>query len=215
MLDDLSERDAGYILIVFSIIGITYFSLAIKGKIKYNKKLSFICLVASLITLAFTVLALFGVIPSSNTKYPHDFGVNEFAERKVTNPAIIIGKITKVDYKFYSPRHKEVVVLHIGEIEIIHPKKSSNFNDLSCSFDRYHPLIATFQLQQFHEPLNLYPDETVFLYVGISSDGCEISHVSKIDDGILHFPKYQDHPAIDIRKSDIETIWSSLLKRTQ
>lgn len=146
-------------------------------------------------------------------KYPHDFGINEFANHKFQNHVILTGSIEGIDYVNYSPIYKEVNQIQIKVLNPIYSQKGAIKNSILCKFVHPINLIAQFQAQQFHSTLGIYPKEKALFYLGFTNNECQIMHLSKIVDGNLKFPSYGKSSVIYVPENDIVKTWRSLAQK--
>jgi len=135
-------------------------------------------------------------------------GLKEFSEQKYNLYIVAIGIISDINYVHFSPRFKQVKNLKLDIVSVIgsHPSAFKSL-EVVCNIRSDINMIAPFEEQVFDKTLSIKKGEKVLVYLGKNNEMCNIVHMSKFEQGKLHFPQFKDQEPLIIEGEQVPRIW--------
>jgi hypothetical protein len=142
-----------------------------------------------------------------------DLGVSEFQKRDYLKRSIDVASIEGLVKEEYSPKYVQISAIKIKITESLSGHYRSG-DKITCKIIDSLKMIAPFEEQILDKTLDLQQGEEILVYLGESKKGCEVAHLSKITNGIVHFPDYKKQSKVDIPMREAKAnILSALMNK--
>jgi len=146
-----------------------------------------------------------------------DFLLNEFANKKYEQSVALIGLVSKIKDKEYSPKFKQILALTftIEKYLGINPQKNLP-KKITAYIVSDINMIAPFQvpwIDCFDCRLNINLKEKMLVYIGKHDKNWEIVHISKIRNELIYFPEFKKQKSFTISVNAGELVIQNEFKK--